>query len=61
MVGRQFTESFGQEEPNYIPPVPPNYFKIGELVNVDHNEKVVPIAVSNIFPVANIGDVVSEH
>ena len=59
MVGRRFMESFGQEEPNCIPPVPPSYFKIGELVNVDHSEKVVHIAVSNRFPVANIGDGVS--
>ena len=59
MVGRQFIESFGQEEPNYIPLVPPRYFKIGELVNMDHNEKVVCIAVSNRFPVINIGDGVS--
>ena len=56
MFDRQFIESFGQEEPKYIPPVPPRYFKIGELVNVDDNEKVVCIAVSNRFPVTNIGD-----
>ena len=56
MFDRQFIESFGQEEPNYIPPVAPRYFKIGELVNVDDNDKVVCIAVSNRFPVANIGD-----
>ena len=59
MVGRRFIESFGQEEPNYIPSVPPSYFKIGELVNVDHSERVVHIAVSNRNPVANIGDGVS--
>ena len=59
MVDRQFIESFGQEEPNYIPPVPPSYFKISELDNVDHSEKVVHIAISNRFPVANIGDGVS--
>ena len=51
MVSRQFIESFGQEEPNYVPPVPPSYFKIGELVNVDHNQKVVCITASNRFPV----------
>ena len=59
MVGRQFIESFGQVESNYIPPVPPSYFKIGDLVNMDHNEKVVCIAVSNRFPLADIGDCVS--
>ena len=59
MVGRQFIESFGQVESNYIPPVPPSYFKIGDLVNMDHSEKVVCIAVSNRFPLADIGDCVS--
>ena len=47
MVRWQFIESFGQEEPNYIPPVSPSYFKIGELLNKDHNEKVVCIAVTD--------------
>ena len=28
MVGRQFTESFGQEGPRHIPSVPPSYFKL---------------------------------
>ena len=51
MVSRQFIERFGQEEPNYVPPVPPSYFKIGELMNVDHNQKVVCITASNRFPV----------
>ena len=59
MVGRQFIESFGHQESNYITPVPPSYFKIGELVNVDHEEKFVRISVSKKFPVANIGDGVS--
>ena len=59
MVGRQFIGSFGQLESNYIPPVPPSYFKIGDLVNMDHNEKVVCIAVSNRFPLVDIGDGVS--
>ena len=56
MFDMQFIESFGQEEPKYIPPVTLRYFKIGELVNVNDNEKVVCIAVSNRFSVANIGD-----
>ena len=59
MVGRQFIESFGQVELNYIPPVPPSYVKIGDLVNMDHNEKFFCIAVSNRFPLADIGDGVS--
>ena len=59
MVGRQFIESFGQVESNYIPPVPPSYVKIGDLVNMDHNEKFFCIAVSNRFPLADIGDGVS--
>ena len=56
MVGKQFTKSSGQEEPIDIPPVPPSYFKIGELVKVVNNKKVVHIAVSNRFLVPNIGD-----
>ena len=59
MVGRQFIESFGQVESNYIPPVPPSYVKIGDLVNMEHNEKFFCIAVSNRFPLADIGDGVS--
>ena len=56
MVGKQVIKSSGQEAPIDIPPVPPSYFKIGELVNVDNNKKVVCIAVSNRFLVPNVGD-----
>lgn len=44
MSGRQIIQSFGQEKPNSIYPVPLSYFKIGELKNMDHNKKAVGIA-----------------
>lgn len=44
MSGRQIIESFGQEKPNSIYPVPLSYFKIGELKNMDYNKKAVGIA-----------------
>ena len=47
MISRKLIKCFGQEEPNYIPSVPPSYFKTGELVKVDLDEKVVRIAVRN--------------
>ena len=56
MVGKQFNESFGQEEPNYVPPVSWSYFTIDQSVKEDLDKKVVLIAVSNRFPAANIGD-----
>lgn len=58
MFDRQFIESHGQKEPNYIPPVPLSYLKIGEMVSVNHN-KVVCIAISNRFPNATLSNGVS--
>ena len=55
-IPRNFQEEVGGSDANYIPPNPPNYFKIGTLQTVDHKEKVIHIKVSEKFPVSNVGD-----
>ena len=55
-VCKSFLEVYGGNDPNYIPPKPPNYFKIGQLREIDHSKKEITIRVSEKFPVANIGD-----
>ena len=44
------------ENPHYISPTPPNYFKIGSLAAKDDDLKLIKIKVSEKFPVGNIGD-----
>ena len=42
-----------------IPPLPPNYFKLGKIIHVDNDEMVIEIELAENLPVANTGDGVS--
>ena len=49
-------EDENTDDPNYVAPIPPKYFKIGTLLERDSESKVIKIEVHAKFPVGNTGD-----
>ena len=52
-IQSHFTRSAG-EEPNS--PLPPTYFKLGQLYEINEDKHKIHITLSNSMPFANIGD-----
>ena len=69
-INRNIADSFPDDTHPVIDPVPPNYFKLGTVMNVlkiqddaedDVEEMVINIEVDEKFPIANTGDGVATN